>query len=135
MSQVAFLIVFLLAFGERKSISTLRANDLYVWHVAVSMSGTEVSPLSFALRGASESPFRFYWLLTPGGLARALELKPSPTVLAFRNGLSGAEFTPPLPWVQRLFEAYGFELGEDRGKVARKSRRGRRSIDYARLFT
>ena len=88
MSQVAFLIVFLLAFGERKSISTLRANDLYVWHVAVSMSGTEVSPLSL-LFGASESAFRFYWLLTPGGLARALELKPSPTVLAFRNGLSG----------------------------------------------
>ena len=32
---------------------------------------------------------RFQWLLTPGGLARALTLKPSPTVLAVRNGLSG----------------------------------------------
>jgi hypothetical protein len=46
MSQVAFLIVFLLAFGERKSVSTLRASDLDVWHVTVSISGTEVSPLS-----------------------------------------------------------------------------------------
>ena len=52
MSQVAFLIVLLLAFGERKSIPTLRASDLDVWHGPVSMSGTEVSPLS--LRGASE---------------------------------------------------------------------------------
>jgi hypothetical protein len=32
MGQVSFLVVFLLAFGERKRVPTLRAGDLDVWH-------------------------------------------------------------------------------------------------------
>lgn len=44
MGQVAFLIVFLFAFGKRKRVSTFRASDLDVWHIADSpMRGTEVS--------------------------------------------------------------------------------------------
>ena len=35
MSQVAFLIVFLLTLGKGKYLSTFRASDLDVWHVAV----------------------------------------------------------------------------------------------------
>jgi hypothetical protein len=34
MSQVAFLIVFLFAFCEGKSVSTFCASDLNVWHIA-----------------------------------------------------------------------------------------------------
>src|SRR5882724_11563342 len=90
MSQVAFLIVFLLAFGERKSVSTLRANDLYVWHVAVSMSRTEVSPLSLLfgaqanLRSVSIGCYPQEDWQERGSSSLRL------TVLAFRNGLSGA---------------------------------------------
>ena len=36
MSQISFLVVFLLAFGERKCVTTFRACDLDIWHVAVS---------------------------------------------------------------------------------------------------
>ena len=35
MGQVAFLIVFLFAFGKRKRVSTFRACDLDVWHVLI----------------------------------------------------------------------------------------------------
>jgi hypothetical protein len=74
MSQVAFLIVFLLAFGERKRISTLRASDLDVWHVAVSMSGTEVSPL-LCSSGRKRISVPFLLAVNPRGMARALGLK------------------------------------------------------------
>jgi len=43
MGQVAFLIVFLFAFGKRKCVSTFRARDLDVWHVLFLHEGTEVS--------------------------------------------------------------------------------------------
>ena len=97
MSQVAFLIVFLLAFGERKNVSTLRASDLDVWHVTVSMSGTEVSPLS--LRGASESSFRFHWLSER--IRKSDNAQILPTVLASETVKLG-EFTPPECLVQTL---------------------------------
>jgi len=53
MGQVAFLIVFLFAFGKRKSVSTFRASDLDVWHVADSPMRGLRFPTLFALRGAS----------------------------------------------------------------------------------
>ncbi len=34
MSQVAFLVILLLAFGERKGVATFRARYLDIWHVA-----------------------------------------------------------------------------------------------------
>jgi hypothetical protein len=33
-SQIAFLIIFLFAFGEGESVSTFSASDLDVWHIA-----------------------------------------------------------------------------------------------------
>jgi hypothetical protein len=39
MSQVALLIILLLAFGERKGVATFRARNLDIWHVAVSQEG------------------------------------------------------------------------------------------------
>ena len=57
MSQVAFVIVLLFAFGKRKRVSTFRARDLDVWHVLILLRGLRF-PTLFALRGASESIFR-----------------------------------------------------------------------------
>jgi hypothetical protein len=34
MCQVAFLIVFLLTLGKGKNLSTFRASNLDVWHIA-----------------------------------------------------------------------------------------------------
>jgi len=61
-------------------------------------------------------------------------LKPGATVLALPKRLSGAEFTPPSPWVQSLFEAYGFGTGARLLTKLRKSRRDRMFLDSARLF-
>lgn len=72
-SQVAFLVVFLLAFGKWKNISTLGASDLDVWHELFSMSGLRICH-SFP-RDASESRVRFYWLLT-SGVGRSVTLRP-----------------------------------------------------------
>lgn len=76
--QVTFLIVFLLAFGERKSISTLGASDLDVWHELFSMSGLRGLTTLFC-GTQSELGLRFYWLLTSGVgksvNARALRLR------------------------------------------------------------
>jgi hypothetical protein len=58
MSQVAFVIVLLFAFGKRKRVSTFRASDLDVWHIAVSPMRGLRCPTLFALRGARSS-FRF----------------------------------------------------------------------------
>jgi hypothetical protein len=41
MSQVAFLIIFLFTFGERKSVSAFGAGNLNVWHVADSPTSAE----------------------------------------------------------------------------------------------
>ena len=85
MSQVAFLIVFLLAFAERESVSTFRASDLDVWHVADSpMRGIEVPPSCFSERKRIFVPFLL--AVSPKGLERALALKPCPYGARVRNG-------------------------------------------------
>jgi len=67
MGQVAFLIVFLLAFGKRKSVATFRASDLDVWHIAVLQeSGTEVYHTLCSSGRERVISFRFYWPLVWG---------------------------------------------------------------------
>jgi hypothetical protein len=38
-SQIAFFVVLLLAFGEREGVSTFRARDFKVWHDAFLLEG------------------------------------------------------------------------------------------------
>jgi hypothetical protein len=47
-SQIAFFVILLLAFGEREVVSTFRASDFKVWHDAFFSwkDETEVSALS-----------------------------------------------------------------------------------------
>ncbi len=64
MRQIAFLVILLLSFGERKSIAAFRACDLDVWHVAdLPGGGTE----DFHSHSSSERrrivTIRLYWLL------------------------------------------------------------------------
>ena len=50
MSQVAFLVILLLAFGERKGVATFRARNLDIWHVADLPGGGLRYLALFALR-------------------------------------------------------------------------------------
>jgi len=38
-SQIAFFVILLLAFGEREGVSTFRASDFKVWHDAFLLEG------------------------------------------------------------------------------------------------
>ena len=108
MSQVSLVIVLLFAFGERKRGSTLGACDLDVWHELFSMSG--LRPRHSLLRDASESPFRFYWLLT-SGVGKSMTLKPFAYGACVSDRFKWAEFTPSSPWVQSLFEVNPYRVG------------------------
>jgi hypothetical protein len=63
MSQISFLVIFLLAFGERKRVTTFRTCDLDVWHVTVSPERGLRRPLSLLFEAPAELIFRFDWLL------------------------------------------------------------------------
>lgn len=107
MSQVAFLVVFLLAFGKGKSVTTFGARDLDVWHIADSPRRAKLRRSTlFALRGASKShPF----LLAVG----PTEIRKSAGAQTLAYGarvpkrLSAAEFTPSQARVQSNLKTPG----------------------------
>ena len=99
MSQIAFLVVFLLTFCKRKSVSAFGASDLDVWHVAVLPRVQE--PLTFrALLFETWGEPSCFVLLGLRQDEDAIKLPVSLAVAQIPKRSSVAEFTPASGMVQ-----------------------------------